>query len=63
MTDANDTSTRTASPRRPRFDLHEEIAEQITGHLMRYRSFSDPETWRRFSIARIRAALDAARRR
>jgi hypothetical protein len=63
MTNTNETSTTTVLKRRPRFNVHEEIAERITSHMMRYRSFSDPESWRRFSIAQIRAALDAAPRR
>jgi hypothetical protein len=63
MTDTNDTSTTTALAQRTRFNEDEEIADRITGYLMRYRSFSDPESWRQFSNAQICGALDAARRR
>jgi hypothetical protein len=63
MTDTYETSTTAVPPERTRCNDHEEIAKRITGHMMRYRSFSDPESWRRFSIAQIRTALDAAQRR
>jgi hypothetical protein len=63
MTNTDGIGTATVPTRGPRFNVHEEIAERIARHMMRYRSFSDPEDWRRFSVARIRAALDAPARR
>jgi hypothetical protein len=63
MTDTNDTSITTALAQQTRLNEHKEIADRITGYLMRYRSFSDPESWRQFSTAQICVVLDAARRR